>query len=189
MAKVTESIKADIRERYQAGELCESIAATYGISSPAVRYHCKDIQRDRPRRTVIPANRKDEIIERYKSGESVVSLASHFGASATTIRRRLHGVLNTKPRLTSEQVAEMRRLYVEGYASRPMLADRYGVKATTIAFRLCGLRPKNPGGFTDDQCSQIVSEHVGCKTVNELAHFWRASRRLITTIIERGGAA
>lgn len=85
--KINNLQRKAIRERRARGELITTLAAEFGVSTLAIRYHTKDI-RPQKRNTILEV-RRDEIIEMLAFGKSQSEIARHFGVVPSAINHAL----------------------------------------------------------------------------------------------------
>lgn len=93
----------------------------------------------------LTAAQEDEIRRRYRSGETLASIGSSYGVSGRTVSMRIpdedrhtegrHRNGAGKPLLTSEQNAEIRRMYRDG-KSMAQIAQRFDISKPTVSARL-----------------------------------------------------
>ena len=85
--KINNLQRKAIRDRRAKGELISDLAAEFGVSTLAIRYHTKDIKPQK--RNTILERRKDEIVEMLAYGKSQSEIARHFGVVPSAINHAL----------------------------------------------------------------------------------------------------
>ena len=90
--KLTGQDLAEIRRRYEAGEMQKDIAAQFGVSRPYVSTIVKGCTSRRP----LSANR-ERIEALMREGVSDIEIAAAFGVTTSSVGRFRRGAIKRKP--------------------------------------------------------------------------------------------